>query len=321
MPALTSSKYRIKWKRLADLPIPLYCNCKCTAVQGHKIYVAGHNTANNNALEHVYEYNISTNHWNQLPNPGQYYGVPHIIGGKLCIIGGRLCKTKERTNKISTFNNAKRSWKPHYPDLLSARTAPGVITHLDYVIVAGGGIDSGDYHAADDIEVLKWTAEKLHWKRVSVHLPKPMINLRMTTCGECIFIEGYNASSRVWGNEKFKIAINAVINNEEVSWDRVTAESYRYIYTTPVPNSVPPLIIGGIDSHDQRTTADIKMYDVISKEWKKIASLASARSSPGVAMIGDNAIIVMGGHTRADAENFTASSVKIVEMGQVEQLL
>ena len=287
----------------------------CTAVRGHKIYVAGHNTANGHALEHVYEYNISTDRWEQLPSPGQYYGVPHIIGGKLCIIGGRLCETQARTNKISTFNEAKDLWTSHYPDLLSERTAPGVITHLEHVIVAGGGIDIGDGRiksAADDIEILNWT-DNLQWRKVSVHLPKPMVNLKMTICDECMFIVGYCDSTKVWGKEKYKIAINAITKGEDVTWDQITAENL--CHTTPVPNSASLLTIGGFDS--QGTTADIKMYDVTSKQWKNTkSSLTFARSSPGVAMVSANAIVVIGGYT--DAENIGSSCTNIVEMGQFE---
>ena len=72
-------------------------------MQGYKIYVAGYNTATTNTLQCVYVYDVATNCWDRLPNPGQYYGVPHIIGGKLCIIGGRLCSTWERTNQIATL--------------------------------------------------------------------------------------------------------------------------------------------------------------------------------------------------------------------------
>ena len=30
-----------------------------------------------------------------------------------------------------------------YPNLLSVRSKPGVVSHLEYVIVAGGGLDHG----------------------------------------------------------------------------------------------------------------------------------------------------------------------------------
>ena len=271
-----------------------------------------------NTLQHVYMYDVATDCWDCLPSPGQYYGVPHIIGGKLCIIGGRMCNTFERTNRITTFDGTTHSWKSHYPNLLSARSGPGVITHLEHVIVAGGVSENG-YTISDDIEVLNWTDNSPQWMRASVHLPRPMFNIKMTTCGDHIFIVGYHNSSRVKENGIFRIAISAVIirmlkaRRWRVIWDQLTPTAYWG--TSPVPNSYTPLIIGGCDN--QQTTADIQMYDATSKEWKKVDSLTSARSSPGVAMVGDNAIIAIGGNSGAqDLELPT----RLVEMGQVELL-
>ena len=79
----------------------------------------------------------NTDQWGQLPPSGHYYGIPHIIGGKLVIIGGRLSATNKRTNKVSTFDKDSQTWTSYYPDLLSVRSQPGVVSHL---IVAG---DSG----------------------------------------------------------------------------------------------------------------------------------------------------------------------------------
>ena len=283
----------------------------CTAVQGHKIYVAGYNTATTNTLQYVYVYDVSTDCWDNLPNPGQYYGVPHVIGGKLCIIGGRLCSTWQRTNQIVTFDEDTCSWKSHYPNLLIARSGPGVVTHLEHVIVAGGASGDG-CTISDDIEVLNWI-ENSQWKRASVHLPKPMFNLKMTICGENIFIVEYHNSSREKEKGSFKIAVNQVTisNAKLVSWDHVTPASYWGI--SLVPNSSPLLVIGGNDN--QQTTADILMHDTTSKQWKKVDSLMSARSSPGVAMVGDNAIVVVGGYS--NAEEFPSC---LVEMGQVKLL-
>ena len=43
--------------------------------------------------------------WGQLPPSGHYSGIPHIIGDKLTMIGGYLSATKQRTNKVSTFDD------------------------------------------------------------------------------------------------------------------------------------------------------------------------------------------------------------------------
>ena len=54
---------------------------------------------------------INTDQWGQLPPPGHYLGIPHIIGGKLVVIGERLFATKKRTNKVSTFDEVSQTWK------------------------------------------------------------------------------------------------------------------------------------------------------------------------------------------------------------------
>ena len=316
MPALTSGRYHIKWTRLADVPIPLYCASTCVAVRGQKFYVAGYNTPIANTLQHVYEYDISTNCWDQLPSPGQYFGVPHIIGGKLCIIGGHRCATNEITNQIVTFSENTHSWIYHYPNLLSARSEPGVVTHLEHVIVAGGASGNDGSIVLDDIEVLNWIKNS-QWRRVSVHLPTPMFNLKLTISTDYIFIVGYGNAYRIWEKGIFKTAINAITisDSQHSGWDKVTPPFQWNV--SPVPNSSPPLIIGGRD--DRLTTVDIRIYDVAGETWKTVDSLTFARSSAIVAMYSDNAIVVMGGHT--DAHEFESSSINLVEMGQVELLL
>ena len=108
MPALTSGKYHIKWTQLADLPVPLFD--VYAVVQHHKIYVAGGSSPVEDAYHQVYVYDINTDQWGHLPPSGHYYGIPHIIGGKLVIIGGRLSTTKKRTNKVSTFDEDIQTW-------------------------------------------------------------------------------------------------------------------------------------------------------------------------------------------------------------------
>ena len=76
------------------------------------------------------------------------------------LIGGRLSATKKRTNKVSTFDEGSQTWTSYYPDLLSVRSKPGVVSHLEHVIVAGGtrstAEDDDTRVIQDDIEVLNW---------------------------------------------------------------------------------------------------------------------------------------------------------------------
>ena len=283
-------------------------------MRGQKFYVAGYGTPIPNALHHVYEYDISTNCWACLPSPGQYYGVPHIIGGKLCIIGGYRCVTNEITNLVLTFNELTYSWIYHYPNLLSARSGPGVITHLEHVIVAGGASGNDSSTVLDDIEILNWIKNS-QWTKASVHLPIPMFNLKLTISTDYVFIVGYANTYWSWEKDIFKIAVNAITisDSQHSGWNIVTPPFQWNV--SPVPNSSPPLIIGGRD--DRLTTVDIRIYDVADETWKTVDSLTHARSSAVVAMFSDNAIVVMGGYMNAEE----SISLNLVEMGQVELLL
>ena len=184
---LTSSKYHIKWTWLADLPAVVYG--ARVAVQDRKIYVTGGISPVKDASNQVFVYELDNNRWGQLPLPDHFFAIPHIIGGKLTLIGGCLIGTNKITNKVSTFNQTKQSWVSYYPNLLSARHQPGIVIHMECVIVAGG-VRGDDNNLLDDIEILDWV-ENSQWTRVACHLPVPMYSLQLTTSNDHLFIVGY----------------------------------------------------------------------------------------------------------------------------------
>ena len=327
MPALTSGRYHIKCTQLADLPAPFYY--AYVAVQHYKIYVAGCDSPVEDAIHQVYVYDINTDQWGQLPPSGHYYGIPHIIGGKLVIIGGRLSATKKMTNKVSTFNEDSQTWTSYYPDLLSVRSRPGVVSHLEHVIVAGGGRpqdkDDDTPVIQDDIEVLNWI-ENSHWRKVSIKLPVPMYAFTPIVSDDHLIIVGYVGADNSAGlkccNGAYKIlvvTITASIDQQHNSdtptkWTELTAADHSH--TALVPSLSPPVVAGGSNANDIIPTADIKMYDNSNKSWKKIGSLSSARSGVAVAVVYNNAIIIIGGCT----EGSKSSTVTVVELGQTELL-
>ena len=327
MPVLTSDPYHIKWTQLADLPVPLYNSF--VAVQHHKVYVNGGNSPVEDSLHHIYVYNLNTDHWSQLPLSGHYLGVPHIIGGRLAIIGGRLSATKKITNKVSTFDEDSQTWTSYYPDLLSVRSRPGVVSHLEHVIVAGGGSPTADDDTPviqDDIEVLNWI-ENSQWRKVSIKLPEPMFAFTPTISDDHLIIVGYYGANWMPYKSAYKIPVATITastdqqhnSDRPTKWTELTAADHWY--TTLVPNSSPPVVVNEWNHIDKTSTADIKMYDNCNKSWKKIGSLSSARSSVAVAAVYNNAIVVIGGCTKADTlANSNLSGLRVVELGQAELL-
>ena len=332
MPALTSGRYHIKCTQLADLPVPLYDAYIAVQHQHHKIYVtAGGESPVEDAKRQVYVYSINTDQWGQLPPSGHYYGIPHIIGGRLAIIGGRLSATKKTTNKVSTFDEDSQTWTSYYPDLLLVRSRPGVVSHLEHVIVAGGGRpkaeDDGSLEVQDDIEVLNWRKNS-HWRKASIKLPLRMYGFTPTISDDHLLIVGYGGADMKNYNGAYKMPlanITASIDQQHNSdtptkWTKLTAASDHQKIAL-VPSASPPVVVGGEDITDTIPKADIKMYDNSNKSWKKIGSLSSARSRVAVAAVYNNAIVVIGGCTKGDTiTNAKSSSLTVVELGQAELL-
>ena len=327
MPTLTSDRNHIKWTQMADLPAPLSraLSSAYVAVQHHKIYVTSDSPVED-AKHLLYVYDINTDQWGQLPPSGHYYGILHIIGGELVIIGGRLSATKKRTNKVSTFDEDSQTWTSYYPDLLSVRSRPGVVSHLEHVIVAGGrrptAEDNDTPVTQDDIEIFNWI-ENSHWRKVSVKLPVPMWGLTPTISDDYLLIVGYNGAGMKGYRSAYKIPvanITASIDQQHNSdtptkWTEMTAADHWY--TTLIPSSSPPVVVGGEDTTGA-PTADIEMYDNSNKSWKKIGLLSSERSQVVIAAVYNNAIIIIRGYT--EGGNAVSSSITVVELGQAELL-
>ena len=323
MPALTSGRYHIKWTQLANLPAPMYY--AYVTVQDKKVYVAGGNSPVDDAEHQVYVYDINTDQWDQLPPSGHYYGVIHIIGGKLAIIGGRLSATKMVTSKVSTFDETRQTWTSHYPDLLSARSRPGVVTHLEHVIVAGGVKDvNNTLVVQDDIEVLNWM-EKSHWQKVSINLPVSMVFFTPIISDDHLVIVGYANADMRCDKSAYRIPVDDItrpVDQQQTSdtptkW--ITMTDATDWCTALVPSSSPPVVVGGQDQSGTSTIADIKMYDDSSKSWKNISSLSSARSTVAIAAVNNNAMIVIGGYTKVGSmANAKSSSLTTVELGQAQ---
>ena len=314
---------------ILHLPAPLYD--QYVAVQHHKIYVTGDSLVDD-ALHQVYEYNTNTDQWGQLPPSGHYYGIPHIIGGRLAIMGGRLSATKKMTNKVSTFNEDSQTWTSYYPDLLLIKSRPGVVSHLEHVIVAGGARPTAEDNDTPiiqgDIEVLNWI-ENSHWRKICIKLPIPMCVFTPTISDDHLLIVGYGGANLKPYKNAYKIPvanITASIDQQHNSdtptkWTELTAADHYC--TALVPSSSPPVVVGGIDKTGRGTipTADIKMYDNSNRSWKKIGSLSSARSSIAVAAVYNNAIVVIGGCTKGRSiPKRQSSSLTLVELGQAELL-
>jgi len=302
--------------KCADLPIPLYDTY--VAVVGSDVYVTG-SSAYRDITCQVFHYNLITDQWDRLPEPGHRLGILCVVGNHLTIFGGRDAITDERHNKVSTYSKDTNTWSAYYPNMIHMRSKPGVVTHGDHVIVMGGA-GKGDIRH-DNIEIMNYR-QRSPWREVCIHLPREMSSMRPTIAGENLLIVGYTDNE---GRDKrfYQLpaaSITSLSSSDHVAnqWEQLS--SAPHFNTVTVPYSNPPLIIGGVghDSQGSVPTSDISLYDSSKKSWIPVDSLTTARHHVGVATINSYTIIVVGGtNSGAGIEGALSSSLPIVEIGNI----
>ena len=312
--ALQNGHYHIKWTTCSDLPTPMYD--AYVAVSNKTIYCTG-TTPNEDNDDEVYCYDTRTDQWKQLPRPGHRLGVIHMVDDKLTIFGGRDPTTKERHNKVTTYNSKTNSWYSHFPNMLYNRSKPGVVTSHDYVIVMGGR-NSPDT-ILDNMEVMNY--HHLQWREVSVHLPVPMLGIKPTISGDHITIVGYSAAAGRYNGcyhiptEELILSFDQSLSPSAVPVQWKELSHATHYFTTTIPYSNPAVIIGG---HSHSNTSDVSLYDIHKNSLRKVDSLTSARSAVGVALLNSHTIIVIGGASaRVDVKGALSSYFSTVEIGTI----
>ena len=201
--------------------------------------------------------------------------------------------------------------------MIKARLKPGVVTHLDYVIVAGGALDDKTF--GDDIEVLNYK-QSSHWIIARMKLPEPMWVPSLTISDDLLYIVGYSITTGRT-NAAHKVPVDIITSSAAQLTSNQTAHWTKppptpHLNTAVIPNSCPPVIIGG--SIQSVPTVDIRVLDVPNNSWKKIASLPTARKSIAVVPINHDSILVIGGCSGGrGVEGFKAHSISLVERGTV----
>ena len=290
--------------------------CVSAVLHNENVYIMASGAPDDDTLQYVFTYDISSNHWDKLPPPGHIQGILQIIGGKLSVIGGWDTNTDEATNKVSTFIN--NSWTQHYPNMSKPRFRPGVATYLEYVIVAGGRRDFNNFN--DDIELLYYK-QSPHWIKSYVNLPEPMASISLTISDDLLYIAGYNTLAET-STKAYQISVDKITSSvaqsstssQTVQW--TTIPSTPHYLTAIIPNSCLPVIIGG-DDLEGVPTADIA---VLKQSWSKVASLSSPRSAVAVVPINCESILVIGGTTSCTTdEDAQAHCLTKVEKGTVKR--
>ena len=308
----------MKWTKCTNLPVAM--RLAHATVINDTLYIGGGLCTTGNDHYLMFSYKLINDQWRMLPALPQCYGVPTNINNDISYIGGRDRSTKRSTNKVITLLN--NQWTVQYSNMTTARSHHAVVSYQHYTIVAGGVGQDGS--TLDTIEV--FNCNNYQWTILSTHLPQPMKFINATTCNQSFIIAGYTKADDNINNGTFIITMDSLVGTEaENSFTSSTSEhdnKWSQLYHTPyfnttiVPNTTPPVIIGG--SKQGKTFNNISLYDDSSNSWRTISSLPISCARATVATI-NNIMIVAGGCTDGSTiETANATTLTSVVLGQLE---
>ena len=309
----------MKWTKCSNLPIPMR-NARATVIND-TLYIGGGICTTANDHYFMFSYKLTDDQWMRLPLLPQCYGVPTNINNNLCYIGGRDYSTGRSTNKVITLHNDH--WITEYPNMSVGRSDHAVVSYQHHIIVAGGYDE--DESLLDTIEV--FNCDNNQWTVVSTRLPHPMRYINATNCNQSFIIAGYTGADGRDNSGTYIIAMDSLVGTEQQQFlNSSTSEDDNkwielcytpYWSTAIVPNTSPPVIIGGYDNQ-LKAVNNISLYDDSNDTWRTVSSLPISCAGATVATINDT-IIVAGGFTDVSTnEALNATTLTSVVLGQLE---
>ena len=149
--------------------------------------------------------------------------------------------------------------------------------------------------------------------------------INATTCNQSFIIAGYEGADGNY-NGTFIITIDSLVGTEQQSINSsASADDNKWIElcktlhwsTAIVPNTSPPVIIGGRNNRGKAVN-NISLYDDSSDTWRTVSTLPISCAGATVATINDT-IIVAGGYTDGSTmESINATTLTSVVLGQLE---
>ena len=229
----------------------------------------------------VYQYEYSTEKWEELPAcPHQNSGLV-VIDRELTAVGGG--DGSYRTNKLYTLR--QREWVEKYPPMDTARSHPAVVSTSDgkHLIVIGGW-GSGDWTATVELFQVK----SRRWHQLTdllQRLPLPSA----TICGDQLNVIGRDSNG-------YSCSLSSLPSRDQpITWPLTL--SWKPLPHLPVEWSTAATLCGQlvlIGGRQGRSPVN-SIHQLVGGEWVEIGSMAGGRYYCLVVSPSPDKIIIVGG--------------------------
>ena len=234
--------------------------------------------------------------WRTLPRYQYVQFTMAVLQDQLTLVGGCESSSWKVTNQIAVWDS--RQWTHPYPPMPTPRHSPAVVTHIKWLVVAGG--DDGN-HCLSTVEIMDATNKQ--WFTAT---PLPVRCRDMTSAivgEECYFMGGFTDQSppNKSNIHVFHVSISA-ITSQAPSQSTITPVQWHTLPDTPLACSAALalcgslLAVGGRHISEDPSSA-IHLYQPGSGQWVKVGDLPTARDSCSCTLLPSGEILVAGGFT------------------------
>ena len=259
----------LSWKTLPTAPVTSFEHV--SAVVGEKAYFK--------SARSVWEYNSTSQKWNQLPEHPLCGFSLVSVENELVTVGGfykNILRLTKFSNKLFSYVEGK--WVEKYPPMPTKRWECTAFYKNPELIVLGRA-QGNDLTC---VEVLNIYSEQ--WCRVRP-LPSPSHQLSVTVCGDYVYIHDAQPENN------FSI-VRCSLLSLVVYWEEIASLPVRTFTLVTVNGHL--LAVGGKSSEDLETK-DVHQYDPDSNSWQIISQMSTECSLCAAALLPDNKLIIVGG--------------------------
>ena len=129
----------LEWSQCTNLPVGI-CDAQAV-VLNNKVYVGGGKTPYGARDANIYTYDPTMDTRETLHGP-TYYSALTTYHNKLLLVGGMEASTGQTTNQLWVFEEGEQTWTQPLPPMPTRRHGASAVSTQDYLIVAGGVVDS-----------------------------------------------------------------------------------------------------------------------------------------------------------------------------------
>ncbi|CAI8040747.1 Kelch-like protein 14, partial [Geodia barretti] len=231
----------------------------------------------------VYQYECSTEKWEELPScPYQNSGLV-IIDRELTAVGGEDDRFRY-TTRLYTLR--QRKWVKKYPPMNTARSSPAVVTTSDgeSLIVIGGSVGVGCTAAVELFQV-----KSRRWHKLT-DLPQPLPFPSATICGDQLNVIGNYANG-------YSCSLAALPSSDQPITSPLTL-SWKPLPPLPVTSSTAATLCGQLVLFGgwRRGSSVNSIHQLVDGQWVEIGSMTSGGSCCLVASPSPDKIIIVDGY-------------------------